>query len=73
MTTPHPAVSDDQIYGSDRLVLILTQIMESHAAVGDDFATSRAAVLANLRTLQSALPAAIAEVEAAMESKTANP
>lgn len=60
-TTGVPDIS----FGSDELVQRLASLLDTHRAVGDDFAAARPALLANLRTLQSALPAAIAQVEAA--------
>lgn len=58
-------IAADPTYDSGALLRILAGILENHDAVGDDFPDARAAILANLRTLQSALPAAIAKVEAA--------
>lgn len=57
----------DSAFASHQLVDELANLMSTHKAVGDDFPAVRTALLANLRTLQSALPAAIAEVEAAMK------
>lgn len=60
-------VAAEPSYGSDRVLYMLASIMNNHRAIGHDFPQARANLLANLRTLQSALPAAIAAVEAAME------
>ncbi len=61
----------DSSYGSHQLVDELSNLLATHKAVGDDFPGARPALLANLRTLQSALPAAIAEVEVAMKDANA--
>lgn len=64
------AATQEYAYHSHRLVTDLAKVMQEHRAVGDDFAACRPGLLANLRTLQSALPAAIADVEAAMGEAT---
>lgn len=64
-------VKDEDTYGSDRLVWGLVAIVTNHRTVGGDFPKARPALVENLRTLQSALPAAIAEVEAAMKEDDA--
>lgn len=62
--TPEPA------FESHRLLYQLANLLSTHKAVGGDFPAARPALVENLRTLQSALPAAIAEVEAAMKEDT---
>lgn len=62
-----PARTYEPSYESHRLVDSLSRLVNTHRLVGNDFPLARHDLLANLRTLQSALPAAIAEVEAAMK------
>lgn len=66
MTTT-PTFATESFYGSDKLVSDLAAIMRNHKAVGEDFPRSRPALLENLRTMQAALPAAIAEVQRALD------
>ena len=62
-----PSRTHDEAYRSHALIDLVAGILQTHQAVGRDFPAARPALVANLRTLQSALPAAIAEVEAAMK------
>jgi hypothetical protein len=54
-------------YRSDRLLVDLARILAGHRVCGGDFPDARQPLIDNLRALQSALPAAIAEIEAAMK------
>lgn len=56
-----PATAQD-IYGSGWLIERLATIVQTHGAVGGDFPGATAGLLSDLRTLQVALPTAIAAI-----------